>query len=239
MGNGARTCTCRGLLTEHPTIPYARERRSEEEMIAAARAFLATLLQRRTIRDFSSDPVPDEVIELAIAAANAAPSGANMQPWKFVVVKDAALKKRIRHAAEEEEFENYHGRMPDEWLRALEPLQTDWHKEFLELAPVLIVVFKEDYGVDAEDGHHVSHYYVNESVGIACGFLLAALNAAGLSTLTHTPSPMGFLRDILQRPRNEKAFLLIPVGYPAAGCRVPDLRKKSVEDVMIVPPAAS
>jgi nitroreductase len=122
--------------------------------------------------------------------------------------------------------------MTDEWLRALAPLQTDWHKEFLEIAPALIVVFKEDYGIDA-DGRHVTHYYVNESVGIACGFLLAALNAAGLATLTHTPSPMGFLREILDRPKNEKAFLLIPVGYPAEGCRVPDIRKKDLNEVMV------
>lgn len=202
-------------------------------MIAAARQFLETALQRRTVRDFSSDPVPDEVIRLAIAAAASAPSGANMQPWKFVVVRDPELKRQIREAAEKEEYDNYHGRMPDEWLRALAPLQTDWHKEFLEIAPVLIVVFKEDYGVDAE-GRHVTHYYVNESVGIACGFLLAALNAAGLATLTHTPSPMGFLRQILGRPKNEKAFLLIPAGYPADGCRVPDIRKKPLGEVMIV-----
>jgi len=216
------------------TIPYQRERMSEDEMRAAARAFLETIRKRRTVRDFAPDPIPDDVLATAIEAASLAPSGANMQPWKFVVVKDPALKKRIRLAAEEEEFENYNGRMPDEWLRALAPLQTDWHKEFLEIAPALIVVFKEDYGIDPEDGHHVAHYYVNESVGIAVGFLLAALNAAGLATLTHTPSPMGFLRDLLQRPRNEKAYVLIPVGYPAEGCRVPDIAKKTLEQVMIV-----
>ena len=220
-------------MTTYPTIPYTRERRSEDEMIAAARSFLTTLLERRTVREFSSAPVPGEVIELAIAAAASAPSGANMQPWKFVVVKDPETKRRIREAAEEEEKENYSGRMPEEWLRALAPLQTDWHKQFLEIAPVLIVVFKEEYGLNA-DGSKVTHYYVNESVGIACGFLLAALNAAGLATLTHTPSPMGFLRDILGRPKNEKAFVLIPVGYPAEGCRVPDIRKKKLDDVMIV-----
>jgi nitroreductase len=216
-----------------PTIPYERERRSPEEMIAAAREFLATVQLRRTVRDFSSDAVPDEVIAMAIEAASLAPSGANMQPWKFVVVRDPEVKRRIREAAEKEEHENYHGRMTEEWLRALAPLQTDWRKEFLEIAPVLIVVFKEDYGIDA-GGAHVTHYYVNESVGIACGFLLAALNAAGLATLTHTPSPMGFLREILGRPKNEKAFLLIPVGYPAEGCRVPDIAKKKLADVMIV-----
>jgi nitroreductase len=215
------------------TIAYQRERMSPDGMRDAARAFLESIRKRRTVRDFAPEPIPDGVLELAIEAASLAPSGANMQPWKFVVVKDPELKKRIRMAAEEEEFENYHGRMPDEWLRALEPLQTDWHKEFIEIAPALIVVFKEEYGVDPEDGHHVSHYYVNESVGIAVGFLLAALNAAGLATLTHTPSPMGFLRDILRRPRNEKAYVLIPVGYAAEGCRVPDIGKKALSDVMI------
>ncbi|HEX6097159.1 MAG TPA: nitroreductase family protein [Thermoanaerobaculia bacterium] len=216
-----------------PTIPYMRERMSRDEMIAAARAFLEAVRLRRTVREFSSEDVPDEVLSLAIEAASLAPSGANMQPWKFVVVRDAAVKREIRIAAEKEEQENYHGRMTEEWLRALAPLQTDWHKEFLEIAPALIVVFKEDYGIDAE-GRHVTHYYVNESVGIACGFLLAALNAAGLATLTHTPSPMGFLREILGRPKNEKAYLLIPVGYPAEGCRVPDIAKKPLHEVMIV-----
>jgi len=215
-----------------PMVPYSRPRMSRDEMIAAAGAFLHTVRLRRTVREFSSDDVPDEVLSLAIEAASLAPSGANMQPWKFVAVRNPAVKREIRIAAEKEEHENYHGRMTEEWLRALAPLQTDWHKEFLELAPVLIVVFKEDYGVD-EDGRHVTHYYVNESVGIACGFLLAALNAAGLATLTHTPSPMGFLRDILGRPKNEKAFLLIPVGYPAEGCRVPDITKKSLDEVMV------
>lgn len=216
----------------YPTIPYDRPRLSRDDSVAAARAFLETLRLRRTVREFSGDPVPHEAIELAIAAAASAPSGANLQPWKFVVVTDPEIKRRIRIAAEKEEHENYHGRMPDEWLRALAPLQTDWHKEFLEIAPVLIVVFKEDYGL-AADGSHVTHYYVNESVGIACGFLLAALNAAGLATLTHTPSPMGFLREILDRPKNEKAYLLVPVGYPAEDCRVPDIAKKPLADVLV------
>ncbi|HEX8252225.1 MAG TPA: nitroreductase family protein [Thermoanaerobaculia bacterium] len=213
-------------------IPYRRERLSREEMIDAARAFRDTLLVRRSVRAFSSDPVPDEAIDLAVEAAASAPSGANMQPWKFVVVRDPAVKREIRIAAEKEERENYDGRMPEEWLRALAPLQTDWRKDFLEIAPLLIVVFKEDYGLGADD-NRITHYYVNESVGIACGFLLAALNAAGLATLTHTPSPMGFLREILGRPKNEKAFLLIPVGYPAEGCEVPDIRKKALRDVLI------
>lgn len=216
----------------HPTIPYVRARRSEQEMVTEARAFLDVARQRRTVREFAPEAIPHEVLTLAIAAAASAPSGANQQPWTFVVVTDPEVKQRIRAAAEREEFENYHGRMPDEWLRALAPLETDWHNPFLETVPALIVVFKQDYGLDAE-GKHVTHYYVNESVGIACGFLLAALNAAGLATLTHTPSPMGFLREILGRPKNEKAYLLIPVGFPAAACRVPDISKKPLEEVLV------
>jgi len=221
----------RGFLTVS-MVPYRRERLPPEQARSAASAFLETIRLRRTVRDFSSDPVPDDVIAMCIEAAALAPSGANLQPWKFVVVKDPEIKRQIRIAAEKEEYENYHGRMPAEWLKALAPLQTDWHKEFLEIAPLLIVVFKEDYGIDA-DGGHVTHYYVNESVGIACGFLLAALNAAGLATLTHTPSPMGFLREILARPKNEKPFLLIPAGYPAEGCMVPDITKKPLEEVLV------
>jgi len=205
---------------------------SPDAMIEAARAFRDALRLRRTVRDFAPDAVSDEVIELALETAASAPSGANLQPWKFVVVRDADLKRQIRAAAEEEEYESYNGRMPEEWLRALAPLQTDWHKEFLEIAPVLIVVFKEEYGI-AADGSRITHYYVNESVGIACGFLLAALNAAGLATLTHTPSPMGFLREILGRPQNEKPYLLIPVGFPAEACRVPDIRKKELDEVRV------
>jgi iodotyrosine deiodinase len=225
-------------MSDFPTVPYVRERVSSAAMIAAATTFRDTIRLRRSIRHFSSDPVPGEVITLALEAASSAPSGANLQPWKFVVVRDPALKREIRLAAEKEEYESYNGRMTAEWLHALAPLQTDWHKEFLEIAPVLIVVFKEEYGI-RPDGTHVTHYYVNESVGIACGFLLAALNAAGLASLTHTPSPMGFLREILGRPKNEKPFLLIPTGYPAEGCRVPDIRKKSLEEVVIVRERAS
>jgi nitroreductase len=217
-------------MNDFPTVPYFRARMSGQEMAAAARQFRDTLALRRSVRQFASDPLPDEVVALAIEAAASAPSGANMQPWTFVVVRDPALKREIRIGAEKEEYDNYHGRMTEEWLRALAPLQTDWHKEFLEIAPVLIVVFKQDYGL-RPDGTHVTHYYVNESVGIACGFLLAALNAAGVATLTHTPSPMGFLREILGRPKNEKPFLLIPAGYPAEGCRVPDITKKPIEEV--------
>lgn len=220
-------------MSDFPTVAYQPRRLSHDGSRRAVAAFRDTLLKRRTVRDFSPDPIPDQVLAVAIAAAASAPSGANMQPWRFVVVTDPAVKREIRIAAEEEEKENYSGRMPEEWLRALAPLQTDWRKEFLEIAPALIVVFKEDYGF-GPDGTRVAHYYVNESVGIACGFLLAALNAAGLATLTHTPSPMGFLRTILGRPVNEKPYLLVPVGYPAAGCRVPDIRKKSLDEVVII-----
>lgn len=215
------------------SIPWQPARLPPEQMIARAEQFVAELGNRRSVRHFSSEPLPDGVVEAAIRAASLAPSGANLQPWTFTVVRDPEVKRRIRIAAEKEEYENYHGRMPDEWLRALAPLETDWRKEFLEIAPVLIVVFKQDFGL-RPDGQRVTHYYVNESVGIACGFLLAALNAAGVATLTHTPSPMGFLREILDRPRNEKAFLLIPAGYPAADCRVPDIGKKSLDEVMTV-----
>ncbi|HUP66094.1 MAG TPA: nitroreductase family protein [Thermoanaerobaculia bacterium] len=213
-------------------IPYERPRLPESEMIRAAREFRDLALQRRSIRFFSPDPIPEEVIRLALEAANSAPSGANMQPWTFVVVTDPALKKRIREAAESEERQNYESRMPPPWLQALEPLGTDWQKEFLETAPALIVVFRVD--AREEEGGRVLHYYVSESVGIACGFLLAALNAAGVSALTHTPSPMGFLREILGRPAVEKPYLLIPVGFPAANCTVPSIRKKGLAEVLIV-----
>lgn len=212
-------------------VSYSRERIAPETAVERAQSFLSTALRRRSIRHFSPDPIPDEVLDLAIAAAGSAPSGANMQPWRFVVVRDAETKRRIRIAAEEEEKKSYEGRMTDEWLEALAPLGTDWQKPFLEIAPALIVVFKEDF--HEEDGRKVHHYYVNESVGIACGFLLAALNDAGLATLTHTPSPMGFLREILQRPSNEKAYLLIPVGHPATECEVPSIAKKPLDEIRI------
>ncbi|HUO84679.1 MAG TPA: nitroreductase family protein, partial [Thermoanaerobaculia bacterium] len=177
-----------------PSIPYRRDRMNEKAMRDASEFFLATALQRRTVRDFSPDPIPGDVVRLCLETANSAPSGANMQPWTFVVVRDPEIKRQIRIAAEKEEQENYSGRMPEGWLRALAPLQTDWRKPFLEIAPLLIVVFKQDYR--EHEGEIIHHYYVNESVGIACGFLLAALNAAGIATVTHTPSPMGFLREI-------------------------------------------
>lgn len=222
-----------GKPAAYPTIPYRRPRMSESGMEEAARSFLATALERRSIRSFSSDPVPQTILDLAIEAASSAPSGANMQPWTFVVVRDPETRRRIRLAAEEEERINYSGRMSPEWVAALAPLGTDWRKEFLEIAPALIVVFRQDYHL-GPDGAKIKHYYVTESVGLATGFLLAALNAAGLATLTHTPSPMGFLREILERPEWERPFLLIPVGYPDPSCEVPDIRKKELDQVRIV-----
>lgn len=192
--------------------------------------FLREMRRRRTIRDFSDRPVPREVIENCIRTAMSAPSGANQQPWQFVVIQDADLKRRIRREAESVEREFYAGRAPDEWLEALAPLGTDHRKPFLEIAPFLIVVLAELHGVTA-DGAVVKHYYVNESVGIASGFLIAALHHAGLVCLTHTPSPMRFLSRILDRPRWQKPFLLLAVGYPAAAARVPRISKKSLAEV--------
>jgi nitroreductase len=190
------------------------------------------MAERRTVRHFSERAVPFEIIENAIRAAASAPSGANQQPWRFVVVSDPEIKRAIRLAAEEEERTNYNGRFPQEWLDALRPLGTDWHKEFLEVAPWLIVVFRIDYGLDGD--RRIKHYYVSESVGIACGVLLTALHLSGIATLTHTPSPMGFLSRILGRPANERPFLLIPAGYPAEGAEVPDIRRKRLDEVLIL-----
>ncbi len=230
--------------SRYPFIPLLFERLEPAESLQRSRAFLARMRQRRSIRAFSSEPVPFELIENAIATAATAPSGANQQPWKFVVVTQPALKRRIREIVEEEERESYEHRFPAEWLAALAPLGTDWHKEFIEIAPYIIVVFKEDYRLEtvARKTEHGTvheekqgkHYYATESVGIAVGMLIASLHQAGLAVLTHTPSPMGFLREVLGRPRNEKPFVVLPVGYPAAGCRVPALAKKTLDDVMIV-----
>lgn len=213
--------------------PMAFTRLAPEEQLRAADRFRECLVRRRSVRAFSSEPAPFEVIESAIRCAAAAPSGANKQPWRFVVVRDPEVKRRIREAAEAEERLNYESRFPQEWLQDLEPFGTDWRKEFLETAPYLIVVFALDYCL-GEDGSKSKHYYVQESVGIACGFLLAALHFSGLATLTHTPSPMGFLTRILERPRNERPFLLIPVGYPAADAALPAIAKKPLDEVMIV-----
>ncbi len=214
-------------------VPLDWNREPESVQLAAIAEFEAVMKRRRTVRHFSPEPVALELIERAITVAGTAPSGAHQQPWRFVVVSDPVKKREIRLAAEAEEKENYEHRFPPEWLEALAPLGTDWRKEFLETAPFLIVVFRLDYGWN-EEGQKTKHYYVPESVGIACGFLLAALHVAGLATLTHTPNPMGFLARICGRPANERAFLLIPVGYPAAGTQVPDLVRKPLEDILVL-----
>lgn len=218
--------TYRGIPLDFEPIPLT-------DSLERGRVFRAEMDRRRSVRHFSADPVPREAIELAIATASTAPSGAHRQPWKFVAVDDPEIKHAIRIAAEREERESYEGgRMPPEWLAALAPLGTDWHKPFLETAPWLVIVFAELYGVSPE-GEKRKNYYVNESVGLACGLFLAAIHRMGLATLTHTPSPMRFLSDILHRPAHEKPFLLLPVGYPAVDAEVPDIRRKSLEDVAI------
>lgn len=213
-------------------IPYAPERLDQAETLLRAKHFLALLEGRRSVRHFSNEPLADGIVDDLIRTASTAPSGAHKQPWTFCVVTDPALKHAIREAAEEEERASYNGRMPKEWLEDLAPLGTDWHKEFLDDAPRLIVVFKRAYEL-MSDGAKRKNYYVEESVGIACGFLLAAARNAGLVTLTHTPSPMNFLSKLLARPDNERAFLLIPIGYPAENCAVPDLRRKPLDEVLV------
>ncbi len=217
-------------MSGHPTVPLAFEGLSPDESRARLAAFAARLRQRRTVRDFSSEPVARDIIEQAILAAGSAPSGANQQPWTFVAISDASVKSRIRAAAEEEEKAFYSGRAGAEWLAALSHLGTDWEKPFLETAPWLIAIFMQRWGVGA-DGKRVKHYYALESVGIAVGFLIAALHEAGLATLTHTPSPMGFLNEICGRPDNEKAVALLVVGKPADGCRVPAIVKKPLDEI--------
>ncbi len=214
----------------HPTVPLDYIARSEDEMRARAREFRELLDRRRSVREFSDRPVPLEVLRDAIRTAGTAPSGAHMQPWHFALVTDPSIKKQIREAAEAEERETYANRMSEEWRKALAPLGTDANKPFLETVPALIVVFRVDYAFD-ESGDRTKHYYVQESVGIATGMLIAALHNAGLATLTHTPSPMHFLGRILERPKNERAYLLLPVGYPAENCRVPDLARKPLDAI--------
>lgn len=213
-------------------VPLRFERLPEPEMLRRAATFRASLERRRSVRHFSDTPVPLAALEECIRAAGSAPSGAHKQPWTFALVTDPELKRRIRAAAEEEERENYSGRMNNDWLRDLAPLGTDADKPFLERAPALIIVFRQAWE-ELADGARGQHYYTQESVGIACGFLLAALHEAGLATLTHTPSPMGFLAELLGRPKNEKAFLLIPVGYPADGCEVPALERKPLASILV------
>lgn len=218
-------------------IPFDFERLDATESVERSKAFLGTMRKRRSVRSFSTDDVPPEVIENAIATAGTAPSGANQQPWRFVVIRDPALKRRLRAAAEAEERESYEHRMSQEWLSALEPLGTNWEKPHLEEAPVIIVAFKLEYGmaIDSEGNEtRTKHYYPTESMGIAVGFLIAALHHAGLVTLTHTPSPMAFLNELLERPKNERPFVVLPVGYPAEGCTVPVITKKPLNEIIQV-----
>ena len=205
---------------------------NEEKQFELAEDLFDNLNRRRTVRDFSDKPVPMELIEKAILTAGTAPSGAHMQPWRFVVVQDAEIKAKIKEAAEKEEYESYHGRMPDRWLRRLAPIGTDEHKPFLTIAPYLIVVFRITSVTDT--GEKEPTYYSQESVGIAVGMLLTALHNMGLATLTHTPSPMKFLQQILGRPKEEVPFVLIPVGYPTEDAKVPDFDRKPLEDIMTV-----
>ena len=211
-------------------IEYHHEGYSESEMLQRSKDFYSWMDQRRTVRDFSDQAIPLEVIQNIILTASTAPSGAHKQPWTFCVVSDPHLKKEIRIAAEKEEKESYDGRMSEEWLEDLRPLQTDWQKPFLETAPYLIIIFKKAYDI-LPDGTKRNNYYVNESIGIACGFLLAAIHNAGLVALTHTPSPMNFLTKLLNRPENERSFLLVPVGYEAKETYVPKLKRKELDSI--------
>ena len=219
------------LIDGHKHIRHQQDIFSEDEMISRSKKYYEWLNKRRSVRHFSDKSVPFEVIENIIKAASTAPSGANKQPWTFCVVKNAQLKKKIREAAEEEERKSYSERMSDEWLNDLKHLGTDANKPFLETAPYLVVVFKRPFEIDKNGIKH-QNYYVNESVGLACGFLISAIHNTGLVTLTHTPSPMRFLEKILKRPNNERAFLLLPVGYPAEKAYVPDIQKKTLQKVI-------
>ena len=218
-------------MLKPPFIPLPAYREYPiEEMKRRAAEFHSDVQRRRTVREFSDRPVPREVIEDCLCAANTAPSGANMQPWHFVVVSDAAIKQKIRVAAEQEEHEFYHHKAPQEWLDALEPLGTNEHKPFLETAPYLIVIFAQSYGV-LPDGRKVKHYYAQESVGIATGILITAIHHAGLVSLTHTPSPMGFLNELLGRSAQERPFLILVVGYPAENAIVPVITKRPLAEI--------
>lgn len=218
-------------MAEPPFIPLPAYREYPvESMLRRAAEFYADMQRRRTVREFSSRPVPLEVIQDCLRTAGLAPNGANLQPWHFVVVSDPAIKAQIRRGAEQEEREFYQHKAPQEWLDALAPFGTDEHKPYLEVAPYLVVIFAQSFGV-LPDGRKVKHYYTQESVGIATGFLIAALHHAGLVSLTHTPSPMGFLNSILHRPTHERPFLILVVGYPAEDARVPAITKKPLDEI--------
>ena len=219
------------METTEKFISYQAQSFSVEESINRIKTYHNYMEQRRSIRQFSDKPVPKELIEEIIMTASSAPSGANKQPWTFCAISNPEIKKQIRVAAEKEEHENYHGRMSDEWLDDLKKFGTDEHKPFLEVAPWLIVVFRRIY--EEENGEKSNNYYVTESVGLASGFLLTAIHQAGLVSLTHTPSPLNFLAKVLDRPKNEKPFLLIPVGYPAKEAEVPDITRKTADDVIV------
>ncbi|NVJ87234.1 MAG: nitroreductase family protein [Algoriphagus sp.] len=214
---------------EHIRFPY--QEIPEQEVISRSEDFYHSMSKRRTIREFDSRPIPITVLENIIRTAGTAPSGAHKQPWTFCLISDSQIKRKIRLAAEEEERISYSSRMSETWKNDLKPLGTNWEKPFLEEAPYLIVVFKQSYGM--ENDEKIQHYYVNESVGIACGFLIAAIHQAGLVTVTHTPSPMNFLSEILGRPKHEKPYLLLPVGYPKEETYVPNIKRKDLEDILI------
>jgi nitroreductase len=220
--------TSSGDDSKAPHIPLDFERLPEEEMVAKAKSLHAGLARRRSVRVFSDEPIPMDAVREAIMAAAQSPSGAHKQPWTFALVTDPEIKQKIRVAAEAEEAEFYERRAPQQWLDDLQPFATNASKPYLETAPALIVIFAQSQGEDGE-----KHYYVKESVGIAAGVLIASLHLSGLATLTHTPSPMTFLREILERPENERPFLLLPVGYPAKDCEVPDLTRKSQDEVIV------
>ncbi len=228
-------------MSDHDSDPsfvdYRPPRLDAAESQVRGAAFEELMQARRSVRHFSAEPVPRSLIERAIRTAGAAPSGAHRQPWRFVAVSEAPIKRAIRLAAEREEELSYGGRMSAEWREALRPLGTDADKAYLELVPWIVVIFEERHGVD-KDGGIIKNYYVKESVGIACGLFIAALQTMGLATLTHTPSPMGFLSRILGRPAHERPYILFPIGYPAADARVPDLRRKSLDELAIWNPTA-
>ena len=217
--------------TEYPYVHYTRDEYDEQEMIERSKTFFDWADQRRSVRDFDSKPVPKEVMENILMTASTAPSGAHKQPWTFCLISNDSLKSKLRALAEEEEKKSYGGRMSDEWLEDLAPLGTDWEKEFIDIAPWIVVVMKRAYEFN-EDGSKHNNYYVSESVGLASGFLLMAVHNAGLVALTHTPSPMNFIAKALERPDNERPFLLIPVGFPTKDAMVPDLSRKSMGDVI-------
>ena len=217
--------------SEHPYIPYKGDEFSNEEMIERSKSFFDWADKRRSVRDFDSKPVPKEVMENILMTASTAPSGAHKQPWTFCLISNDALKSKLRALAEEEEKKSYGGRMSDEWLEDLAPLGTDWQKEFIDIAPWIVIVMKRAYEFN-DDGSKHNNYYVSESVGLASGFLLMAVHQAGLVALTHTPSPMNFIAKALERPENERPFLLIPVGFPTKDAMVPDLSRKSKGDVI-------